>query len=274
MGESIKRQIDELRKTGVHPCLAIVRTGESEDDLSYERSATKRLESLGIAVCGISFPKDVDQKILLSEIENINNDIKIHGCLILRPLPPHMNDSLVRSALIPQKDVDGITDGSLSAIFSGSGNGFAPCTAEACIEVLNHYGIEVQGKNVVVLGRSLVVGKPVAMMLLQKNATVTICHTKTENLAEVCRHADILVAAAGRQGLVTRDFLNEKQVVLDVGIHVGADGKISGDVDFPTAETMVSAVTPVPGGVGAVTTAVLASHVVRAAARIDSLCRR
>lgn len=221
---------------------------------------------MGIYVRKVTLPEEILQKDLIDEIGKINADDQIHGCLILRPFPAHIDDASIRAALLPQKDVDGITDGSLAAVFSGAGTGFAPCTAEACIAVLDYYDIKTEGKNAVVLGRSLVIGKPVAMLLLGKNATVTICHTKTKNLAEICKGADILVAAAGKQGIVTKEFFNEEQVVLDVGIHVGADGKIAGDVDFPAAEALASAATPVPGGVGAVTTAVLAAHVVKAAA--------
>ncbi|NCB41832.1 MAG: bifunctional 5,10-methylenetetrahydrofolate dehydrogenase/5,10-methenyltetrahydrofolate cyclohydrolase [Clostridia bacterium] len=274
LDEKTAQEVENLKARGIEPRLAIFRVGENESDIAYERGAQKRCENLGIHVCKCTFSTEISEQELIGAIKEMNEDATIHGCLILRPLPGHIDDNALRQALLPQKDVDGITDGSLAAVFSGFEQGFAPCTAEACVELLNYYGISVTGKNVVVLGRSLVIGKPVAMMLLRKNATVTICHTKTEDLAKVCRQADILVAAAGKQGLVTKDFLHEKQVVLDVGIHVGADGKICGDVDFPIAETMVSAATPVPGGVGAVTTAVLASHVVKAAVRIDSLSRR
>jgi methylenetetrahydrofolate dehydrogenase (NADP+)/methenyltetrahydrofolate cyclohydrolase len=270
IGRSTLQAVEQLKERGIVAGLAIVRVGENEGDISYERSATKRCENLGINVRKLTFSKEITEKELLEEIKKVNENSTMHGCLILRPLPEHIDDNLVRNALHPQKDVDGITDGSLATVFSGSGKGFAPCTAEACIEVLDYYGIKAEGKNAVVLGRSLVIGKPVAMMLLRKNATVTICHTKTENLSKICRNADILVVAAGKQGLVTKEFFNEKQVVLDVGIHVGAEGKIVGDVDFPAAEAMAFAATPVPGGVGAVTTAVLASHVVEAASSIDS----
>ena len=232
IGQVTLQAVGQLKEKGIVAGLAIVRVGENEGDISYERSATKRCENLGINVTKLTFPKEITEKELLGEIKKVNKDSTIHGCLILRPLPGHIDDNSVRSALFSQKDVDGITDGSLATVFSGSGKGFAPCTAEACIEVLDYYGIKTEGKNAVVLGRSLVIGKPVAMMFLRKNATVTICHTKTENLSQICRNADILVAAAGKQGLVTKEFFNEKQVVLDVGIHVFADGKSAGDVDF------------------------------------------
>lgn len=274
IGENTTKEIARLKDIGVSPCLAIVRVGDNEGDISYEKSAVKRCESLGIQVSQINFPSDVGQKELLSAIEKINDNDAIHGCLILRPLPAHIDDRAVRAVLKPSKDVDGITDGSLAFVFAGGGSGFSPCTAEACMKVLSHYGIELKGKNAVVVGRSLVIGKPVAMMLLSANATVTVCHTKTVNMAQLCRAADILVVSAGKQGIVGSDCFHKNQVVLDVGIHVSAEGKISGDIDFSAAETLVSAVTPVPGGVGAVTTAVLAEHVVKAASLFDTRITR
>ncbi len=258
---------------GIRPCLVIVRTGEDAGDESYERGARRRCEALGIEVRPAHFPRDVSQEDFLFAVREINMDPSVHSCLILRPLPPHLDDEAVRRALAPAKDADGITDGSLSGLYAGTGRGYAPCTAEACIRILEHYGIEIKGKHAVVVGRSLVIGRPVAMLLLERHATVTICHTRTGNLTEICRQADILVAAAGRQGILDPGCFREGQVVLDVGIHVGAEGKISGDVDFLRAEPLVSAITPVPGGVGAVTTAVLAAHVVRAAEMAGSACR-
>lgn len=270
IGEKTMQAVQALKGRGIYPGLAVVRVGENDGDIAYERSAAKRCESLGIDVRKVTLPKTVTQADLIKTIQEINEDDQIHGCLILRPLPNHMDDALIRRVLCVEKDVDGITDGSLAGIFAGSDAGFAPCTAVACLEVLKYYDIDIQGKNVVVLGRSLVIGKPVAMLVLHENATVTICHTKTKNLAAVCEKADILIAAAGKQGLVTQEFFNDEQVVLDVGIHVSADGKIAGDVDFPAAKAAVFAASPVPGGIGAVTTAVLAAHVVKAASRIDS----
>jgi methylenetetrahydrofolate dehydrogenase (NADP+) / methenyltetrahydrofolate cyclohydrolase len=272
MDETTKGEVQRLAFKGVHPCLAILRVGENEGDLSYEKSAAKRCEALGIKVLKVSLPADVRQEELFFEIEKINAAEEIHGCLILRPLPFHIDDRAVRALLKPSKDVDGITEGSLACVFSDGGEGFAPCTAEACIRVLEHYNIKPRGLHAVVVGRSLVIGKPVAMMLLGKNATVTICHTKTQNMAGLCKAADILVVSAGKQGIVNQDFFHENQVILDVGIHVDDSGKITGDIDFTAAQAMGCAVTPVPGGVGAVTTAVLADHVVKAAASFDRLC--
>lgn len=265
INKSIAEKTELLKARGVNPLLAIVRVGERDDDISYEKGAIKRCEKVGVEVKKFVLPADVSEAELLSVIEEINSDDKIHGCLMFRPLPSHIDENKVRQALSIKKDVDGITDGSLAGVFAGTGEGYPPCTAQACVEILDFFGIDPKGKNVVVMGRSLVVGKPAAMLLLGKNATVTVCHTKTENIEEICRRADILIAAAGKAGVVNKDYLNEDQVVIDVGIHVNDEGKLTGDVKFDEAEPVVGAITPVPGGVGTVTTSVLVKHVVMAA---------
>ena len=172
-----------------------------------------------------------------------------------------------RAALDPKKDMDGITDGSMTAVYAGTKGGYPPCTAAACVALLKHYNIPIKGKRVVVIGRSLVIGKPVSLLLLAEHATVTICHSRSENLPEICREADILVVAAGKAGMVGAESVRAGQVVLDVGIHVGADGNLCGDTRFAEVEPVVEAITPVPGGVGTVTSTILASHVVEAAER-------
>lgn len=263
----LQEEVALLKEQGVSPCLAILRVGQREDDLAYERGAMKRCDLVGITVKNVVLPEAVTQKELLAAVDEINHDDSIHGCLIFLPLPEHLDEDAVRQALLPAKDVDGITDGSLGAVYGGTGNGYAPCTARACVELLKHYEIPLQGKRVAVIGRSLVIGKPVSMLLLNENATVTICHSRSENLPAICREADILVVAVGKMGLVGADFVRPGQVVLDVGIHMDADGNMRGDVRFDEAEPVVDAITPVPGGVGSVTTAVLASHVVEAARR-------
>ncbi|MDD5833305.1 MAG: tetrahydrofolate dehydrogenase/cyclohydrolase catalytic domain-containing protein [Clostridiales bacterium] len=263
--EKLTSRTEELKAKGVEPCLAIVRVGERDDDLSYERGAMKRCEKIGIKVKNVVLPLEITQEELIAEIEKINADDSIHGVLLFRPLPKHIDDEAVRKSLAPAKDMDGITDGSLGAVYAGTKDGYAPCTAASCVEILKHYDIPVSGKRVVVIGRSLVIGKPVSMLLLAENATVTICHSRSQNLAEICREADILVVAAGKAGMVTKDFVRQGQTVLDVGIHVDADGNMCGDTVFAEVEPIVDMITPVPGGVGSVTTAILASHVVEAA---------
>ncbi len=263
--EQLSQRAQALIAKGVTPTLAIVRVGERPEDLSYERGALKRCEKVGIAVRQYLLTATSSQTDLMEVIKEINRDDSIHGCLLFRPLPKHMDEAAVCAALSPAKDVDGITAGSLAAVFSGSGAGYPPCTAQACLEILDHYGYELKGKRAVVVGRSLVIGKPVSMLLLGRHATVTICHTRTADLPAECRRADVLVAAAGKAGAVSAQCLAPGQVVLDVGINVDEDGNLVGDVDFAAAENTVEAVTPVPGGVGAVTTSVLARHVIEAA---------
>ena len=265
LNEKIKTDVSELQERGVLPTLAIVRVGEKGDLVAYERGATKRCEMLGAGVRSIILPEDVPQKQLLDTLSLINEDDLIHGCLMLRPLPAHIDDCAVRNALCSEKDVDGITDGSIAGVFTGTCGGFPPCTAKACIEILDHFGVELKGKRVAVIGRSIIVGKPVSMMLMSRHATVTICHTRTVDMPEICRNSEILIVAAGSAGIVDKNFFSPGQVVIDVGINVDENGKLRGDVDFAAAEQVVEAITPVPGGVGSVTTSVLVSHVVETA---------
>ena len=255
----------ELAQRGITPTLAIVRVGDRPDDISYEKGAVKRCDSCGISVCHVILSADVSQDKLISEIKCLNNDHAVHGILMFRPLPRHIDEAAVCDSIAPEKDMDGVTEGSMAGIFSGSGKGHTPCTAQACIEILDHYGVELRGKHAVIVGRSNVIGKPAAMLMLGRNATVTICHTKTAGMEDECRRADIIVAAAGKAKVISADHVSHSQVVLDVGINVTPEGKLTGDVDFDTVEPIVSAITPVPGGVGSVTTAVLAKHVVEAA---------
>ena len=263
-------ECEELKARGVNPTLAIVRCGERPDDLSYEKGATKRAEALGVAVEKFLLPEDVSKEELLRTIDAINANDQIHGVLMFRPLPKHLkaDQDEICNRLDPRKDVDGMTNGSNAGVFMGKELGFAPCTPAACMEILDHYGIDCTGKKAVVLGRSLVVGKPAAMMLLAKNATVTVCHTKTRDVAAVAREADILVSAAGVLKSLTKDYVRPGQVVIDVSINWDeAKGGIAGDAVYDEVEPIVEAITPVPGGVGAVTTSVLIGHVVEAAKR-------
>ena len=267
LNETIQADVTALLSRGVTPTLAILRVGDKPDDLAYERGAMKRAETVGVAVRQIALPQTVSQEELLAEIEKINSDESIHGCLMLRPLPKHIDDLRAREALLPEKDIDGITEGSLAGVFTGTKRGFPPCTAQACMEILRHYQIDLAGKNAIVIGRSLVIGKPVAMMLLGQNATVTICHTKTKDMPALTKRADILIVAAGKPGVVGAEYVSAGQILLDVGINFNTEGKMTGDADFAAVEPIVGAITPVPGGVGTVTTSVLMAHVVEAAKR-------
>ena len=265
MNEANAARCEALKAKGITPTLAVVRVGAREDDLSYERGVMTRCGKVGVAVRQYLLPADAAQEQLLDVIHGINADPAIHGCLLFRPLPKQFDDRTIRAALSPEKDIDGITDGSLAGVFTNTAIGYPPCTAQACLEILRHYDLPLSGKRAVVVGRSLVVGKPAAMMLDRQNATVTLCNSRTQNLPALCREADILVVAMGKMGFIGGDCLREGQVVVDVGIHVNAEGKLCGDVRFAEAEPVVGAITPVPGGVGTVTTSVLVSHVVDAA---------
>lgn len=265
LSEKTAALAEELTAQGIQPTLAIVRVGERPDDLSYERGACKRAEALGIAVRKFLLPEDASQDDVLAAIAQVNDDASIHGCLMFRPLPKGIDEAAVCNALDPAKDVDGITAGSLAGVFMDTGVGFPPCTAQACVEILDHYSFDVEGKSVAVVGRSLVIGKPVAMMLLARNATVTLCHSRSRELPTICREADIVVYATGRPRAYSLEHFSGGQTVLDVGINVDEEGNLCGDVDFAAAEPVVGAITPVPRGVGSVTTAVLMRHVVEAA---------
>lgn len=267
LNESLAKRAQELLDKGVVPCLAIVRVGERGDDVAYETGAEKRCEKVGVAVRKFLLPQDATQEDLLRVIEEVNTDERVHGCLLFRPLPKQFDDELMRNALLLEKDVDGISDGSLVSVYAGTKQGFPPCTPAACMEILDYYGIATAGKRATVIGRSLVVGKPAAMMLIQKNTTVTVCHTKTIDMPSVCREAEILIVAAGRAGIVGKEYFSEGQTVIDVGINVDEQGNLCGDVNFGEAEPIVGAITPVPGGVGTVTTSVLVKHVIEAAER-------
>ncbi len=266
-----------LKEKGVTPTLGIIRLGENPSDLSYEKGATKRAEEVGVAIKNYILPEETTKEELLAVIDGINADDSVHGVLMFRPLPKHLKNDQdeICNRLAPCKDVDSMTHMSNAGVFEGQDLGYAPCTPAACMEILDHYGIDCKGKNAVVIGRSLVVGKPAAMMLMGKNATVTVCHTRTVNTAEICRNADIIISAAGVLNSLTRDFVREGQIVIDVSMNWNPEkitskgkGGMSGDCVFDEVEPIVAAITPVPGGVGAVTTSVLMKHVVEAAEKV------
>lgn len=269
MSETMSRQTAELRERGVRPRLAIVRCGENPSDMAYERGAEKRAAAVGVEVAKFVLPETAGKAALIAQIERINADGAIHGCLLLRPLPEGLRAAQdeIRNRLAACKDVDGMTDLSGAGVYAGKKLGFAPCTAEACVALLDHYGVDCAGKNAVVIGRSLVVGRPLALLLLARNATVTVCHTKTADTARLARSADIVLSAAGAPGSLTRDFVRAGQVVVDVSVNDDGRGGLAGDAAYEEVEPVVGAITPVPGGVGAVTSAVLVSHVIEAARR-------
>ena len=265
MKESLTARVEKLKEQGVAPCLAMVRVGNRPDDLSYERGAKKRLESVGISYRVVELPEDISQERFEEEFRTVNENPDIHGILLFRPLPKQLDEAPIKKLLNPEKDMDGMTAENIAKIFAGDESGYAPCTAEAVMEMLDYYQIDLTGKKVTVVGRSMVVGRPLAMMLLKKNATVTMCHTRTEELAKTCREAEVLVAAAGKVRMITADMVKEGAVVVDVGINVDEEGNLCGDVDFENVERKASYISPVPRGVGSITTSVLAKHVVLAA---------
>ncbi len=268
LSETIAAEAAELTAKGVTPTLAIFRVGERDDDLAYERGAMKRCEKVGVRVKNVVLPADVDSDTFFRTLEDLNTDPEIHGILMFRPLPKQLDGEKARRMLAPEKDVDGCTDGSLAGVFTNTALGFPPCTAQAAMEMLRYYGVDPKGKRVAVIGRSLVIGRPVAMMLMHANATVTVCHTRTVDVPAVTREADIVVAASGQMESVGANYLRPGQIVIDVGIGWNeAKQKLCGDVKAEEAEPLAAALTPVPGGVGSVTSAVLCKHVVEAAKR-------
>ena len=263
--EDLILRTQALKARSVEPCLAILRVGERVDDMSYESTALKRCEKVGIRTVCVTLPESCTQAELIAAIDGINRDSSIHGCLMFRPLPRHLDELAACDALLQEKDIDCMTPRCMAAVYSGKGKGFAPCTAQACIELLDYYGIPLSGKNIAVIGRSTVIGKPVSMLLQNRNATVTVCHTKTVDTDAICRRADILVVAAGKAGVVDGRYTNPDQIVIDVGVNAAPGGGICGDVLFDTVASKVRAISPVPGGVGSVTTAVLCKHTIEAA---------
>ena len=267
-----------LREKGINPTLGIVRVGARPDDLSYEKGAMKKGESVGVDVKAFELPEDATKEAVEAVIDQVNADQSVHGVLMFQPFPAHLKSyqRALCNRLDPRKDMDCLTDLSNAGVYQGRDDlGYAPCTPAACMEILDHYGIDCKGKSAVVLGRSLVVGRPAAMMLMDRNATVTICHTKTVDAAAICREADIILSAAGVLGSLTKEYVREGQIVIDVSMNWNPEkittrgkGGMSGDAVFEEVEPIVAAITPVPGGVGGVTTTVLMKHVVEAAEKI------
>lgn len=266
VSDGIKEYVSkELETLSFVPKLAIVRVGENPDDMSYERGATKKLKSFGLDVASYVFPQDISDEDFKKAFKDINEDDEVTGILLLRPLPRTINEKDIENMIDPKKDLDGISPINIAKVFAGDTTGFSPCTAEAVIEVLKAYDIELTGKRVTVVGRSMVVGKPMSMLLLKENATVTMTHTRTVDLKKTCSDAEIVIAAVGRAKMLNSDYCGQDAVMIDVGINVDENGKLCGDVDYATLDGKASAATPVPGGVGTVTTAVLAKHLIQAA---------
>lgn len=263
INEKLMEQVKSIE--GPLPHLAIIRVGERPDDCSYERGAVKKMDKVGVRCTTYTFDADIDNETFQAEFDKINENPDIDGILMLRPLPKQLDEKQIENKIDPRKDLDGISPLNLAKVYAGDESGYAPCTAEAVIEMLDYAGIDIKGKRVTVVGRSLVIGKPVSMLLMKRNATVTVCHTKTVDMAGTCKNAEILVAAAGSARMIKNEYVADGAVVIDVGINVDDEGSLCGDVDFDAISDIAAAATPVPGGVGSVTTSVLAKHLVKAA---------
>ncbi|HKL10951.1 MAG TPA: bifunctional 5,10-methylenetetrahydrofolate dehydrogenase/5,10-methenyltetrahydrofolate cyclohydrolase [Clostridia bacterium] len=262
--ESVIADVEILKEKGTTPKLAIVRVGADPSDLAYERGALKRMEKCGIEVEVFELQEDISQKDFIEGLKRTNEDVRIHGILVFRPMPKYLDEEAIKYVVSPEKDVDSFSPVNVAKVTEGDETGFPPATPTAVMEMLKFYEVDLNGKHAVVVGRSMVVGKPLSMLLLNENATVTICHSKTSNLAEMCRSADVLIAAVGRAKMIDDSFVKEGAVVIDVGINMDENGNMCGDVDFESCKDKVSMITPVPAGVGSVTTSVLAKHVVKA----------
>ncbi len=264
MKEGLIKRVEALKAAGKTPCLGIVRIGARSDDLSYEKGAIKRCASVGVESKVFEFPMDITNEAFIEEFKKINADPSVTGLLVFRPMPKHIDEEMVKKLISPAKDMDCMCSENIAKVFAGDDTGYPPCTPSAVMEMLKHNNISLKGKKVVVVGRSMVVGKPLSMLLLGQHATITICHTRTQDLPGECRKADIVIAAAGVAKMLDASFVSPGAIVIDVGINVDAEGKLCGDVDFDSVEPVAGKITPVPGGVGSVTTSVLADHVIRA----------
>ncbi|MGI6615836.1 MAG: bifunctional 5,10-methylenetetrahydrofolate dehydrogenase/5,10-methenyltetrahydrofolate cyclohydrolase [Dethiobacteria bacterium] len=266
MKEDLLKRVEQLKAKGLTPKIGIIRVGANPDDLFYEGGIKKTSDGVGMAYEIFEHPEDIGQEELEKAVRAVGADSAIHGILMFAPLPKHLDEKKIRSLIPVEKDVDCMTLGSAGKVFADDVTGFPPCTPTACMEMLRFYDVPLKGKRVTVVGRSMVVGKPMAMLLLREHATVTICHSRTVDLAKVCAEADILVAAVGRPRMIGRDYVRTGQIVFDVGINADPDnpGKYCGDVDYDAVEPVVEKITPVPGGVGSVTTIMLCKHTVMA----------
>ncbi|NLU09519.1 MAG: bifunctional 5,10-methylene-tetrahydrofolate dehydrogenase/5,10-methylene-tetrahydrofolate cyclohydrolase [Tepidanaerobacter acetatoxydans] len=262
--DKLTEEVKKLKEQGKALGLCIVMAGDRPDSASYIKGAVKRCTDIGIDCQVEKLPEEISQDEFLKVLDRLNKDPEINGIIIMRPLPSQISEDVVKYKIAPEKDVDCFSPINVSKVMSGDSDGFAPCTPAAVIEILDYYGIGLEGKRAVLIGRSMVVGRPLAMMLLKRNATVTICHTRTKNLPQETQRAEILIAAAGKARMVTKDMVSEGAVVIDVGINFDENGKMCGDVDFDSVSPIAGQITPVPGGVGSVTSTVLAKHVIEA----------
>jgi len=266
--EKISERVKALRAKGIVPKLSVIIVGENPASQSYVRGKHKDCAECDIESDNIALPENTTQEELLAVIEQLNNDSSVHGILVQLPVPKHIDEYAVINAIAPEKDVDGFTALNVGNMNIGK-DCFIPCTPQGCVNMLEYAGIDVEGKDVVVIGRSNIVGRPVATLLTQKSATVTICHSKTKNIAEKTKMADIIIIAIGRAGFLTGDMIKEGAVIIDVGINRNAEGKLCGDADFDSCIGKVSKITPVPGGVGLMTRVNLLKNTVKSAENVE-----
>lgn len=271
MSAALTKEVEELKVKGIVPKLTIVRVGANGSDLAYERGALKRCQSIGIATEVKELPEDISQDKFIEELKKVNDDKSTHGILVFRPFPKQLSESVIKYVIAPEKDVDCFSPVNVAKVMENDQTGFAPCTPSAVIEILKHYNVPMKGKKAVVIGRSMVVGKPVSMLLLNEHATVTICHSRTENMPAVCSEADVLIVGIGKAKMIDSAYVKEGAAVIDVGINVDEQGNLCGDADTDDCVNKASVITPVPGGVGAVTTSILAKHVVKACKQQNNL---
>ena len=258
----LKTKVEALKKDNKRlPKLIIIRVGEKTDDLSYQRGAIKRMDMIGIVHEEVHFEENVSKEEFYNKFDEINNDESVDGILVLRPLPKHLDENRLIHTINPAKDIDGISPSSLGKIMIGDKNSFAPCTAAGVIELLKFAGVKISGKRVTIIGRSNVVGRPLALLFISEDATVTVCHSFTEDIKNTAKNAEILVVSCGKAKLINNEYVAENAIVIDVGINLDENGKLCGDVDIDNIEAVAAACTPVPGGVGAVTTSILAKQV-------------
>lgn len=269
--EKVIEDVKEIREKGITPVLAMLKVGNRDDDAAYQRGATNRCKKCDIDIKLVELDENCTQEEYIEALEKLNRDQSVHGILCFRPLPAHIDEEVVENIIVPEKDVDCFSPMNMAKVMFGDDTAYPPCTPMGVVEILKYYGIDLKGKNVAVLGRSLVVGKPLSILLMNRDATVTVCHSKTENIEEIAKNSDIVVSCMGRGKMVNEKFVNEKSIVIDVGINFDENGNMCGDVDMDSVIDTVHRITPVPGGVGSVTTSVLASHLVKACKLINNL---
>ncbi len=262
----IIEKTEMCRLRGVEPGIAIVRVGDKPDDISYENRIRKNCGKVGISCRVHVLPEDISKEDFESELISVNEDNSVDGILLFRPLPGHLDEKSAGALISPHKDIDCMNNDNLCGVFLGRHSGFSPCTPEAVIEILKYYNIRLEGAAIAIVNRSMVLGKPLTMLLMAENATVTVCHSKTENLSEILSGSDIVITGIGKADFFGKQYFTKDSVVIDVGINF-RDGKMTGDVNFNETEPIVKAITPVPGGVGAVTSMVLLKHAAESAWR-------